>query len=101
MLGGKWAFIGSWLYFFVNLFLFTSFLPKTLIYVSYTFVGRNVFDEKTVLISILSIIMFWGVTIVSTKLVSWISKIISISGLARMILGIGFIVLSFGVILFL
>lgn len=42
-----------------------------------------------------------GVTILSTKGVSWISKITSISGAARMVLGIGFIVLSFGVIVFL
>ncbi|WP_042272415.1 amino acid permease [[Clostridium] dakarense] len=100
-LGAKWAFLGSWSYFFVNLFFFTSLLPKTLIYASYTLVGRNVFDGKTVLISILSIILFWGVTIISTKGVAWVSKITSLSGAARMVLGIGFIVLSFGVILFL
>lgn len=100
-LGAKWAFLGSWSYFFVNLFFFTSLLPKTLIYASYAFVGRNVFDGKTVLIYILSIVMFWGVTILSTKGVSWISKITNISGVARMVLGIGFIVLSFGVIIFL
>ncbi len=97
-LGAKWAFLGSWSYFFVNLFFFTSLLPKTLIYASYAFVGKNVFDGKTVLISI---ILFWGVTILSTKGVSWISKVTNLSGIARMILGIGFIVLSFGVILLL
>ncbi|MEN8433211.1 amino acid permease [Clostridium septicum] len=97
-LGSKWAFLGSWSYFFVNLFFFTSLLPKTLIYASYTFVGKNVFEGKTVLISIISIILFWGVTIISTKGVGWISKVTSLSGVARMILGIGFIVLSFGVI---
>ncbi|MEF9990653.1 MAG: amino acid permease [Romboutsia sp.] len=97
-LGAKWAFMGSWSYFFVNLFFFTSLLPKTLIYASYAFVGKNVFDGKTVLISIISIILFWGVTILSTKGVGWISKITSLSGVARMVLGIGFIILSFGVI---
>ena len=60
-----------------------------------------VFDGKTVLISVISIVLFWAVTIISTKGVSWISKITSISGVARIILGLGFIVLSFGVILFL
>lgn len=97
-LGARWAFLGSWSYFFVNLFFFTSLLPKTLIYASYTFAGKNVFDGKTVLISILSIILFWGVTFLSTKGVGWISKITSLSGAARMLLGIGFIVLSLGVI---
>ncbi|WP_297632187.1 amino acid permease [uncultured Clostridium sp.] len=97
-LGAKWAFLGSWSYFFVNLFFFTSLLPKTLIYASFTFTGRNVFEGKTVIISIISIILFWLVTFLSTKGVSWVSKITSLSGAARMVLGIGFIVLSFGVI---
>ncbi|MGL5417367.1 MAG: amino acid permease [Clostridium sp.] len=100
-LGPKWAFLGAWSYFFVNLFFFTSLLPKTLIYVSFTFLGRNVFEGKTVLISVISIVLFWIVTYLSTKGVSWISKITSLSGAARMVLGIGFIVLSFGVIFFL
>ncbi|ATD55754.1 amino acid permease [Clostridium chauvoei] len=100
-LGAKWAFLGSWAYFFVNLFFFTSLLPKTLIYGSYALVGRNVFDGKTVLISIISIILFWGVTIISTKGVTWVSKITSLSGIARILLGIGFIVFSFGIIIFL
>ncbi|WP_122639022.1 MULTISPECIES: amino acid permease [unclassified Romboutsia] len=98
-LGAKWAFLGSWSYFFVNLFFFTSLLPKTLIYASYAFVGKNIFNGKTVLISVLSILLFWVVTILSTKGVGWISKITNLSGVARMVLGIGFIVLSFGVII--
>lgn len=97
-LGAKWAFLGSWSYFFVNLFFFTSLLPKTLIYASYAFTGQNFFDGKTVLISVLSIVLFWIVTFLSTKGVGWISKITNLSGVARMILGIGFIVLSFGVV---
>lgn len=100
-LGAKWAFLGSWAYFFVNLFFFTSLLPKTLIYASYAVVGRNVFDGKTLLISIISIVLFWIITIISTKGVSWISKITSLSGVARILLGIGFIIFSFGIILFL
>lgn len=99
-LGARWAFLGSWSYFFVNLFFFTSLLPKVLIYASFTFTGRNVFDGKTVLISIISIILFWIVTFVSTKGVSWIAKITNLSGIARIVLGLGFIVLSFGVVLF-
>ncbi|RDY27765.1 amino acid permease [Romboutsia weinsteinii] len=100
-LGARWAFLGSWSYFFVNLFFFTSLLPKVLIYASFTLTGRNVFDGKTVLISIISIVLFWIVTFISTKGVSWIAKITNISGMARIVLGLGFIVLSFGVILFL
>lgn len=100
-LGARWAFLGSWSYFFVNLFFFTSLLPKILIYASYTVVGRNVFDGKTVLISVISIALFWIVTFLSTKGVSWVAKVTNISGVARIVLGLGFIALSFGVILFL
>lgn len=101
-IGARWAFLGSWSYFFVNLFFFTSLLPKVLIYASFTFTGINVFEGKTVLISIISIILFWIVTFVSTKGVSWIAKITNLSGIARIVLGLGlgFIVLSFGVIIF-
>ena len=43
VLGPKWAFLGAWSYFFVNLFFFCSLLPNTLIYGSYAFLGQNVF----------------------------------------------------------
>lgn len=99
-LGARWAFLGSWSYFFVNLFFFTSLLPKILIYASFTFTGKNYFEGKTVLISVISIILFWIVTYISTKGVSWIAKITNLSGIARIILGLGFIIFSFGVILF-
>ena len=47
VLGPKWAFLGAWTYFFVNLFYFCSLLPQTLIYGSYVFVGRNVFEGES------------------------------------------------------
>lgn len=99
-LGVRWAFLGSWSYFFVNLFFFTSLLPKILIYASFTFTGKNFFEGKTILISVVSILLFWIVTFISTKGVSWIAKITNLSGIARIILGLGFIVFSFGVVLF-
>ena len=100
-LGPKWAFLGAWSYFFVNLFFFTSLLPQTLIYASYTFLGRNVFEgsNMTVIISLVSIVLFWLATFVSTKGVGWISKVTNVSGVARIAIGIGFIILAFGVIL--
>lgn len=98
-LGEKWAFLGSWAYFFVNLFFFTSLLPQTLIYASYTFLGRNIFqgENMTVIISVVSIVLFWLATYVSTKGVDWISKVTNISGVARILIGILFIILAFGV----
>lgn len=102
-LGEKWAFLGAWSYFFVNLFYFTSLLPQILIYASYTFLGRNVFagNQATLVISLVSIVLFWLATYVSIKGVSWISIITSVSGVARLLLGIGFIVLAFIVVTFL
>lgn len=102
-LGEKWAFLGAWSYFFVNLFYFTSLLPQILIYASYTFLGRNVFagNQATLIISLVSIVLFWLATYVSIKGVSWISIITSVSGVARLLLGIGFIVLAFIVVTFL
>ncbi|MGX4668110.1 amino acid permease [Cerasibacillus sp. JNUCC 74] len=94
-LGEKWAFLGSWSYFFVNLFYFTALLPQILIYASYTFVGRNVFGANaTVSISLLSIFLFWLATFVSIKGVTWISKVTDVSGVARLLMGIGFIVFA-------
>ena len=46
VLGPKWAFLGAWAYFFVNLFYFCSLLPQTLIYASYAFAGKNMFGGE-------------------------------------------------------
>lgn len=102
-LGSKWAFLGAWSYFFVNLFYFTSLLPQILIYASYTFFGKNVFtgNNQTIIISLVSIVLFWLATYVSMKGVDWVSKVTNISGIARLVLGVGFIVLAFGVTLLL
>lgn len=98
-LGEKWAFLGSWSYFFVNLFYFTALLPQILIYASYTFVGRNGFGANaTVSISLLSIFLFWLATFVSIKGVTWISKVTDVSGVARLLMGIGFIVFALAVV---
>ena len=38
-LGGRWAFISAYTYWFVNLFFFTSLLPRVIAYASYAFLG--------------------------------------------------------------
>lgn len=100
VLGPKWAFLGAWSYFFVNLFFFCSLLPNTLIYGSYAFLGRNMFEgnNSTKIIAIISIIVFWVMTWVCIKGISWISKVTSFAGSARLFMGIIFIVLSFIVV---
>lgn len=94
-LGGKWAFLGAWAYFFVNLFFFTSLLPQILIYASYTFLGKNIFDgNNSLTICLVSIALFWMATFISMKGVDWVSKVTDVSGIARLLLGIGFIILG-------
>lgn len=99
--GDKFAFLGAWSYFFVNLFFFVSLLPNTLIYGSYTFLGKNVFEgaSGTRIISVMSIVLFWFATWVCIKGVSWISKVTSVAGAARMAMGLIFVVLAFVVVL--
>lgn len=101
VLGDKFAFLGAWSYFFVNLFFFVSLLPNTLIYASYTFVGRNVFEgaQGTRIISLIGIVLFWLMTWVCIKGVSWISSVTSVAGAARMAMGIIFVVMAFIVVL--
>ena len=100
VLGEKWAFLGAWSYFFVNLFYFCSLLPNTLIYGSYAFGGKNVFQggNSTIIIAIISIILFWLMTWVCIKGVSWISKVTSFAGSARLFMGVAFVVLAFIVV---
>lgn len=99
-LGPKWAFLGAWTYFFVNLFFFCSLLPNTLIYGSYAFVGKNVFEgpNGTKIISLISVVLFWAATYVSIKGVGWISKVTNFAGTARLLMGVVFVVLAFVVV---
>ncbi|KRL59874.1 amino acid permease [Latilactobacillus fuchuensis] len=100
VLGPKWAFLGAWSYFFVNLFFFCSLLPNTLIYGSYAFFGQNVFEGNngTKIIAIISILLFWVMTWVCIKGVAWISTITSLAGSARLFMGVIFVVLAFVVV---
>lgn len=101
VMGPEFAFLGAWAYFFVNLFFFVSLLPNTLIYASYTFVGKNVFEGAagTKIISLIGIVLFWIMTYVCIKGVSWMSKVTDFAGMARILMGIIFVLLSFVVVL--
>lgn len=98
VLGPRWAFLGAWAYFFVNLFYFCSLLPKTLMYASFAFFGEDKFGDNTIIIAIISIILFWLATYVCIKGVSWISKVTGFAGSARLFMGIFFVVLAFVVV---
>lgn len=100
VLGSKWAFLGAWCYFFVNLFFFGSLLPQTLIQGSYALFGTNVFvgDNSTLIIALVSIVLFWIATYVCIKGVSWISIVTNLAGSARLFMGIAFVILAFIVV---
>lgn len=100
-MGPRFAFLGAWAYFFVNLFFFVSLVPNTLIYASYTFAGKNVFSgtQGTKIISLVGIVLFWAMTYVCIKGVSWMSKVTDFAGLARILMGIVFVLLAFVILL--
>lgn len=99
-LGPKWAFLGAWSYFFVNLFFFVSLIPNLLIYGSYALVGSNAFEgpSGTKIIAVISVFVFWIATWISIKGVGWISKVTNFAGGARIFMGIAFVVLAFIVV---
>lgn len=100
-LGDKWAFIASWTYFFVNLFFFSSILPNMIISVSYMILGRNVFPEEgSLMVSLISIVLFWIATFITTKGAKGISIVTNVSGSARLFMGIAFIVIAIVLVCF-
>ncbi len=100
-LGPKWAFLASWTYFFVNLFFFSSLLPGMLISASYAFTGANLWgSENQLLISIISIILFWIATWITTQGAKGISVVTNVSGIARFSMGLIFIGFTFILIVF-
>ena len=73
-LGTRMAFLGSFLYWFVNLFWFISLLPNVIAYASYAMLGYE-FAFSPIVTSIISIVLFAAATHISTKGASWLGKI--------------------------
>ncbi|EIJ7222151.1 amino acid permease [Escherichia coli] len=59
-LGGRWAFITAYTYWFVNLFFFTSLLPRVIAYASYAFLGYE-YIMTPVATTIISMVLVGGV----------------------------------------
>jgi amino acid transporter len=92
-MGGGWAFLTAFCYWFVNLFFFASLLPTILVYVSYCFFGDSVeFSQMT--ITLASIAIFAVATWTSTKGASWIGKVTSVGATASLALAAALIILS-------
>lgn len=92
-MGGRWAFLSAFCYWFVNLFYFASLLPLILVYASYLFYGEEQTLNQT-WITVLSIAIFALATWVSTKGAKWIGSITSLGATLVLILTAAFIVFS-------
>ena len=55
-------------------------------------------NHSTKIIAVISILLFWLMTWVCIKGVSWISKVTSLAGGARLFMGVAFVVLAFVVV---
>lgn len=73
-LGTRMAYLGSFLYWFVNLFWFISLLPNVIAYASYAMLGYE-YAFSPMITSIISIVLFAAATHISTKGASWLGKI--------------------------
>jgi amino acid transporter len=92
-LGDKWAFVGAYCYWFVNLFYFTSVLPNILVYSSYAWLGYEVQFSPLVAV-LLSILLFAFATWVSTKGATWVGRVTSIGSSLVLVMAFGFVALS-------
>lgn len=97
-MGGRWAFLTAFSYWFVNLFYFASILPNVIIYASYLFFGANV-ELSQLWITAIEIVIFAIATWVSTKGAKWIGSISSFGSSAALGLTAIFILLSLAALL--
>ena len=92
-LGAKWAFYGSWTYFFANMFYFTVLTSTLVVYFSWGVMGRNFFGQDAALaLAFTCIAVFWLVTLAVTRGVGFLSRLARIAGAASMGLSLLFIV---------
>ncbi|PSV48152.1 amino acid permease [Photobacterium indicum] len=92
-LGGRWAFISAYTYWFVNLFFFTSLLPRVIAYASYAFLGYEyVFTPMTT--AVLSTLLFAVATYVSTNGAKMLGPITSVTSSLMLLLTMSYIFLA-------
>lgn len=92
-MGGRWAFLTAFCYWFVNLFYFASILPNIIIYASFLFFGENR-QLNQFWITVTEIIIFALATWVSTKGAKWIGSVSSFGAMAALGLTVLFIIFS-------
>lgn len=92
-LGGRWAFITAYTYWFVNLFFFTSLLPKVIAYASYAFLGYNyVFTPMTT--AIISLFLFAFSTYISNSGAKLLGPMTSVTSSLMLIITFSYIILA-------
>ncbi|WP_028866092.1 amino acid permease [Psychromonas aquimarina] len=92
-LGGRWAFLAAYTYWFVNLFFFTSLLPRVIAYASYAFMGYEyIFTPWAT--ALLSTLLFAFATYVSTNGAKILGPITSLTSSLMLLLTLSYIVLS-------
>lgn len=92
-LGGRWAFISAYTYWFVNLFFFTSLLPRVIAYASYAFLGYE-YILTPFATTALSMILFAFATYVSTNGAKMLGPITSVTSSLMLLLTLSYILLS-------
>lgn len=92
-LGGRWAFISAYTYWFVNLFFFTSLLPRVIAYASYAFLGYE-YILTPLTTTALSMILFAFATYVSTNGAKMLGPITSVTSSLMLLLTMSYILLT-------
>ncbi|MFM4774161.1 amino acid permease [Aeromonas caviae] len=92
-LGGRWAFISAYTYWFVNLFFFTSLLPRIIAYASYAFLGYE-YILTPVATTALSMVLFAFATYVSTNGAKMLGPITSVTSSLMLLLTLSYILLA-------
>ncbi|AYA05141.1 MULTISPECIES: amino acid permease [Rahnella] len=92
-LGGRWAFMTAYTYWFVNLFFFTALLPRVIAYASYAFLGHDyIFTPFTT--AIISICLFAFSTMISNSGAKLLGPMTSVTSTLMLLLTFSYIVLA-------
>ena len=92
-LGGRWAFITAYTYWFVNLFFFTSLLPRVIAYASYAFLGYE-YILTPFATTVLSMALFAFSTWISTNGAKMLGPITSVTSSLMLLLTLSYILLA-------
>lgn len=94
-LGDRAAYLGSFTYFFVNLFFFVSLLPNVIACSSYALLGyEQTFTPMTT--AVLSTLLFAIATFISIRGASWLGRVTSVITVTVLALTLGYILLAGG-----